>query len=118
MEQSVAGGDIRRCADALANRSFWIRLVAVLMAINALWMAITIVGLLVAWLPGWMAFLLWKTADEVQAASRDGNADALQQGLARLGTYFTIMGVLIMIGLVFGFLAFGLGIMAGLTGLM
>jgi hypothetical protein len=119
MENAIGqGNDTSRCAEALASRGFWIRLVAVLMAINAFWMAITIVGLLVAWLPAWMAYLLWKTADDVQAAARDGNAEALRQGLGRLGTYFTIMGVLIVIGLLFGFLAVGAGFMGAMMGMM
>lgn len=105
---------IKQVAGALAAKTMWMRLVAVLLAVNALIMAITIVGLLVAWLPGWMAYLLWKSADSVQVAAGSGDGAALQLALGQLGTYFTIMGVLILIGLVFGAIAFGLGLTAAI----
>ncbi len=107
---------IRRTANALAVKTFWIRLVAILFAINAVLTALTVVGLLIAWLPAWIAYVLWKAADGVQNAAGGGEAAELEASLRHLGTYFTILGVLIIIGMLFALAMFTLGIGAAVLG--
>lgn len=105
---------IRRCASPLAAKSVWLRLMAILSFIQAGFAALTIIGLLYAWIPAWMGVALWKGTDGVQNAATSGDAAALEQGMAQLGTYFTIMGVMIIVGIIGALLLLGFVGLAGL----
>ena len=78
----------------------WMKLVAVLSIIYGAAAAITVVGLIIAWLPIWMGVILYQSATSVEQAMGAGDKEALFRSLAKLKTYFTILGVLSLIGLV------------------
>ena len=109
---------IRRCASPLAAKSGWMRLLAILAFIQAGFAALTIIGLLYAWIPAWIGVALWKGTDGVQNAANSGDAEALEQGMAQLGTYFTIMGVMIIVSIIGVLLLFGFVGLAGLGALL
>jgi len=60
-----------------------------------------IIGLLVAWLPIWMGYLLWKSAAAAEAANVTGNENDAIESLGRLKTLFTIQGILAIISIGF-----------------
>lgn len=112
---------IRRLSAPLAEGRFWLKLVAVLLIANGVLTAITIVGLIVAWLPIWMGILLFQTAGAIDQAHHHGDEEALIRSQQRLRTFFTISGVLTLIVLAFWLLGmlFGIGGMmfgAGMSG--
>jgi len=61
--------------------------------------AITIVGILIAWLPIWIGVLLLQSAGAAQRSQAQDDANALIEALSRLKTYFVIQGVLYLIGI-------------------
>ena len=79
----------------------WIKLTAVLSIINGVLIALSIVGILIAWLPIWMGVVLYKSASSIESAKESGHKYALVESLNNMKTYFTIMGVINLIGLVF-----------------
>jgi len=93
-------------AGTLAAGSFWMKLFALFMFLNALGSALTIVGLLYAWLPLWMGVALWKGASRAQFAEATGNPEHLEQSLRSIKVYFTINGVLLLLMVILMLAAF------------
>ena len=106
--------NIREIAAPLYGAKFWLQLVGVMMIVYGVLTAITIIGIVVAWLPIWLGVLLFQTAKSIEAAYTSEDEPALLAAMGKLKTYFTIMGVLTLIGLVFAVATFFLGGLAGL----
>jgi hypothetical protein len=94
----------------------WMKLVAVLMIIYGVMLVLTIFGIIIAWLPIWMGVLLFQSASQVEQAYQNGEQMALHTSLSKLKTYFTIMGVLSLLGVVGFILSFVFGIGAAIMG--
>ena len=100
-----AGGEqqiIREVSAPLYSAKGWMKFLGILMIIYGAMLAITIVGLLVCWLPIWVGVLLFQSATAVEAAQAGGNKMELYGALSKLRTYFTIYGVLTLISLIVG----------------
>ena len=99
---------------------FWMKLVGVTMILLGILYALTIVGIIVAWLPIWMGVLLFQAASNAEQANMSGDQAALFTSLGKLKTYFTIMGVMMLLSIILMvvsvFLGVGAGIMAGAGG--
>ncbi len=108
--------NIREIAAPLYGAKFWMQLVGVMMIIYGVLIAITIVGLIFAWLPIWLGVLLFQTAKAVELAYSSEDEASFLAAMGKLKTYFTIMGVLTLIGLIFAASSFFLGGLAGLMG--
>ncbi len=84
----------------------WMKLVAVLSVIYGAGLVLTIVGIVVAWLPIWLGIVLYQAASKIEEAELTGNGQALVESMHKLKTYFTLMGILSLIGLIFYGLVF------------
>lgn len=96
------------------------KFVGVMGIITGALQAITLVGLLWAWLPIWMGVLLMQAGSAIEAAERSGSVEAFTDALAKLKTYFTLMGVTVLIGLaitVLFMLLGGMTLLAGMAGM-
>jgi len=91
----------------------WMKFLGVMSIIGGVLQALTIFGIIVAWLPIWTGILLFQSATAVEEAHYTGSEYELIKSLAKLKTYFIIMGVLALLGIVFFVLFFFLG-MAGM----
>ncbi len=97
------GGDgerIMRLSEPLYRAKGWIKLSAVMLILYGALTALSIVGLLVAWLPIWMGVLLWRAAKAAEQAHDASDEAALLEVQNRLRTYFVVMGVTTLIVLV------------------
>jgi len=99
-ENPVGSEKIQSLALPLFESKGWIRLLGVLAIVYGVLVAFTIVGIIIAWLPIWMGVLLYKASTSVETAFRDGDEAALIECFVKLKTFFTIQGVLALIGLV------------------
>ncbi len=111
--------DIRELATPLYGAKGWLKLLGVLSIVYGVASALTIVGIIIAWLPIWMGVLLFQSAGAIDIAFNSEDEVSLMKAMGKLKTYFTIMGILALFGLVFGFLAIlmgGAGMLAGLAG--
>ena len=95
----------------------WMKLVGVLSIIYGVLSALTVVGIIIAWLPIWMGVILFKSASSIEQAYLTGSKDAAVLSLAKLKTYFTIMGVLTLIGIIMGVLGFFFGMFGAFMGM-
>ena len=69
-------------------------------------MAITIFGIIVAWLPIWIGVLLMQAGNAAKDSQMLDNPELLVDMMKKLKTYFVITGVLLIVGLVFILISF------------
>jgi hypothetical protein len=84
----------------LASGKGWMKFVGIMFIIQGAVTALTIVGILIAWLPIWTGVLLVQSAGALENAQLSGDAFALKESLSKLRTYFVIQGVLYLVGIV------------------
>lgn len=96
---------------AIAEQSKgWLKFLGVLSIISGILTAITIVGILFAWLPIWMGVLLFQAGSRADTAALTKDSSQLVPMMDKLRVYFMIQGVLILImlvALVIGFITTG-----------
>lgn len=100
-ESPIQGDEsVRRLIRPIDEARGWMKLLAVLLIIQGALAAITIIGLLIAWLPIWLGILLWQSAERAQRAREAGDESIAVDALVKIKTLFTIYGVIALIGLV------------------
>lgn len=102
-KQAVPGGPdatmVREFARPLFEVKGWMKFLGVIMIIVGVIQACTVVGLIIAWLPIWLGILLFSTGSKIDAAFQSGNKADLMTGLGKLKTFFTIYGIMAIIGI-------------------
>jgi hypothetical protein len=100
----------------VAGSATWMKLLGVLLIIYGIFMIITIVGILLCWLPIWLGVILFKAAGDAEAAQK-GASQMLFGYVQKINRFFLIEGILALIGLIimliFVFLA-GVGSLLGI----
>ena len=118
-EAQASADLVRKISTPIYEARVWLKLVGVLSIISGLFIAITIIGIIVAWLPIWMGVLLFQAASQTESAHTSGDTATLIEGLGKLRTYFIVTGVLTLLGLLWTvfwiFMAGAIGIL-GATG--
>jgi len=104
--QATPNASIQDLSQPLASGKGWMKFVGVIFIIHGAVLAITIVGIIIAWLPIWIGVLVMQSAGAIERAELSGDAAALKEALARLRTYFIIQGVLYLVGIVLAVLSF------------
>lgn len=79
----------------------WMKFIGVLMIIGGIGYAITIVGIIIAWLPIWMGVVLFQAGSSSEQAYFSGDKYSLIKSLNQVKLYFTIMGIMTLIGIIF-----------------
>jgi hypothetical protein len=93
--------DVSDLALPLSMGRGWMKFVGIMSIIQGVFIALSIVGILVAWLPIWLGVLIMQAADAIERAQRSGDALAMKEAMGKLKTYFVIQGVLYLVGIVF-----------------
>jgi len=109
-EGSPQTGMIQQLSDPLYRCKGWMKLVAVMSIIGGVLQALTIIGIVIAWLPIWTGILLFQSASAIRDAYERDSRDAMITSLSKLKTYFIIMGVLTLIGVILGAFAMLFGL--------
>lgn len=104
---------VRAIAGVLASNAAWIKFLAILNIISGAISCITIIGAIVGWLPIWLGVILLKAANSAREAESTGSQTELTEALQKVGLYFKINGILIVIMLAFYAIVFILSIAAG-----
>ena len=87
----------------------WLKLLGVVMIVYGVLIAISIVGIIVAWLPIWLGVLLFQAAGKAEAAQISGQKQQLLESLHKIRMYFVINGVLMLVMLI----VMGVGLIIG-----
>lgn len=99
-EMNEQTGVVRELSLPLYQCKGWIKFVGVMSIIGGAIQALTIIGIIIAWLPIWIGILLFQSANAIEQAHQGGNRDAMTQSLSKLKTYFIITGVMTLIGII------------------
>jgi hypothetical protein len=108
--------DVSELAQPLAEGTGWIKFLAIIQLIfSGLYVLGSFgIGLIVAWLPIWLAILLLQTATAIQTAQQQNDAEALKQALGKLKLYFMIQAigliVIVALSLIGIFIAISMGV--------
>lgn len=114
--ETQAGRDIQRLIEPLYRGKFWMQLVGVMLIIGGLFTALSIVGILICWIPIWAGISLMQAAGSVDQAYTTGDDTAAAMAIQRLKTYFTIFGVLTLVYIVIAVFGLMVGLGAGMMG--
>lgn len=95
----------------LCQSKGWMKLLGILAILWGISMALSIVGLIIAWLPIWMGVTLYRAANAADLALVTGDYQNLARALAKLRLFFTVMGVLALLSL----LLMAAGVILGLS---
>ena len=96
---------VRDLSMPLASGKGWMKFLGIIFIIDGVFTAITIVGILIAWLPIWIGVLLLQAGSAIERAHVGGDEAAFRMALNKLRTYFVILGVMMLIGLILMVLA-------------
>jgi hypothetical protein len=94
----------------MRNSSGWLKFLGIVNIVMGVLIALTIVGIIVAWLPIWMGLLLYRAGSHATQFTFSESGDDLVEALDKLRTYFVlqvILGILVLIQIVFSLLFFG-----------
>jgi hypothetical protein len=105
---------LRDLIEPLYRGKFWMQLTGIMLILSGILTALSIVGLLVAWIPIWAGWVLMQAAGAAGRVFDSGDPRDMKFTLGKLKTYFTIFGVLILIYLAIALI----GILFGAAGMM
>lgn len=102
MEASISG--LTAAPNAAAQRNAagmkgWMKFMGILTIIGGGINALTIVGILWAWLPIWLGIIMVQAGSRAADYAARGDAAALEAMTGKLKTYFTISGIVIIISM-------------------
>ncbi len=104
---------VRELSHPLYSSKSWIKLVGILLLIYGIFAALTLVGIIIAWLPIWLGILLIQSSNRIADAQLSGDKFAMIKAQSNLGTFFTIYGVLTLLGIIFGIVIFIIALTTG-----
>ena len=76
----------------------WMKFVGVAEIVSGVGLALTVMGLLVAWLPIWMGVVLFKAAGHTRRAVEESDPASLRAALDQLRTFFVLGGIQAILG--------------------
>ncbi len=91
----------------------WMKFVGVLLIITGVFYALSIVGIIIAWLPIWMGIVLFQTGSSSEQAFFSGDKFSLLKSLNQIKLFFTIMGIMSLIGILLSVIAVIMFIVGG-----
>jgi hypothetical protein len=75
----------------------WMKFMGIMSIIGGCLQALTIFGLVIAWLPIWMGVVLTKAGSKAGEYADKGDFASLEGMTGQLKTYFTISGIMIIV---------------------
>jgi hypothetical protein len=107
-------GMVKELSIPLYQCKGWIKFVGVMSIIGGALYALSLIGIIIAWLPIWMVVLLFQSANAIESAYLSGDRNAMTRALGKLKTYFIIMGVMTLIGIIIMVLAMFFGVLGAI----
>ncbi|MGQ9678398.1 MAG: DUF5362 family protein [bacterium] len=96
----------------------WLKFLGIFQIVAGILQALTIVGIIYAWLPIWMGIILNSAGNKAHEYAERGEPQALAGLTGKLKVYFIITGIVTIFVLVVGTLALIIGIILSLLGII
>ena len=81
----------------------WLKFLGILSIISGVGTALSIAGIVIAWLPIWMGILMFQAGSSIDSAGQFGDKFAFLRSMGSLKTYFVLQGILTLLGLLVAF---------------
>jgi len=91
---------IQQVSAPLYSAKGWMKFIGVLLIVGGVFYALSIVGIIFAWIPIWLGILVTGAANKMDMAYTTGDKFSFIEAQKKIGLYFTIYGVLILIFLI------------------
>lgn len=92
----------------------WLKLVGIISIVGGVLTALSIIGIIWAWIPIWLGVLLYQAGDRTQRALVSGDMMHIHAMMDKLRLYFMINGIIIIVAfaiMAIGFAFFGAAIL-------
>lgn len=96
--EAAEGSALPGLAVPLYRARGWMKFVGVAEIVSGVGLALTVMGLLVAWLPVWMGVVLFKAAGHTRRAVEESDPASLRAALDQLRTFFVLGGIQAILG--------------------
>ena len=90
---SIESADLERIRSDIKDTRCWLKFLGILFIIDGAFDALTIVGIVIAWLPIWIGVILLKADSKAADYVEKASAADLVEYHARLKGYFTLFGI-------------------------
>lgn len=117
MNTSMENTGVRDLIEPLYRGKFWMQLIGIMLIISGVLTALSIIGIIVAWIPIWAGVVLMQAAGGVRRAYELEDEQEAKRAISRLRVHFTIMGVLLLIYIILMAAGLLFGIGAGMMGM-
>ena len=91
---------IKQVSAPLYSAKRWMKFIGILLIIGGVFYALSIVGIIFAWIPIWLGIMVTGAANKIGMAYNSGDKYSFIEAQKKIGLYFTIYGVLILIFLI------------------
>jgi uncharacterized protein (DUF2062 family) len=81
------------------NMAGWLKFLGIVNIISGAFTALSLVGIIIAWLPIWLGVVLMQAASKATNANFSDDPKELVEMMDKLRLYFIIQGVLIIVGI-------------------
>lgn len=101
MESSVTTPAINQTVQQnVRGMKGWLKLLGIVQIVAGILQALSIVGIIWAWLPIWMGVILNSAGNKAQEFAEKGDPQALAEFTGKLKLYFIVSGVMMIVSLV------------------
>lgn len=102
-------------AEKLRSMKGWIKFIGITSIVGGAIYALTIIGIIVAWLPIWIGIVLYQAGERADRYIAEKDEKALVEFMGKLNTYFTILGIVILVSFALTVIAVLIAIMVGVS---
>ena len=92
--------DLKELFVPISSRTGWIRFLGIFLIVYGVLIALSIIGIVIAWIPIWLGLLLTRTADASNSLMISNDSDYASELLENLGKFFKISGIVTVVTLV------------------
>lgn len=111
---------LRDFLEPLYRSRFWMQLLGVILILQGVFIGMSIIGLVVAWIPVWAGVVLFQATGSIKRGYEANDEYDVKQSMAKLRTYFLMSGIMVLTYLILAagtFLLFSAGAIMGLGGM-
>lgn len=99
--------------EEMAKSAGWMKFIGILSIISGALTALTLVGIVIAWLPIWMGIVLFQAGNLASAAGISKDETKLAETASKLRLYFLILGITIIVGFALSIMSLLIALMVG-----
>ncbi len=92
---------VRELSVPIYQAKGWLKFLGIMSIISGIFQAISIAGIIIAWLPIWMGVLMYQAGSNIESATTLGDKFSFLRSMDSLKTYFVLQGVLSLLGILF-----------------